>query len=113
MSFIKHSKHSGKILSWIYHKFTLDLCEYGPSSELGLGIAKKKKKIRCSQSPKEVSHSWGGRQMNGQLKCPWVHVVITGKGLCEEVEGVPGGLGGEGRECGEVMKSQGHIFEPS
>lgn len=34
--------------------------------------------------------------MNGQLKCPWVHVVITGKGLCEEVEGVPGGLGGEG-----------------
>lgn len=44
MSFIKHSKHSGKILSWIYHKFTLDLCEYGPSSELGLGIAKKKKK---------------------------------------------------------------------
>ena len=42
MLFIKHSKHSGKILSRIYHKFTLDLCEYGPSSELGLGIAKKR-----------------------------------------------------------------------
>jgi len=40
MSFIKHSKHSGKILSRIYHKFTLGLCEYGPSSELGLGIVK-------------------------------------------------------------------------
>ena len=40
MSFIKHSKHSGKILSRIYHKFTLDLCEYRPSSELGLGIVK-------------------------------------------------------------------------
>ena len=53
MSFIKHSKHSGKILSWIYHKFTLDLCEYGPSSELGLGIAKKKKKSDAVSLPKK------------------------------------------------------------
>ena len=57
MSFIKHSKHSGKILSWIYHKFTLDLCEYRPSSELGLGIAKKKKKKNQMQSVSQRSQS--------------------------------------------------------
>ena len=33
--------------------------------------------------------------MNGQIKCPWVHVVITEEGLCEEVEGARW-LGGEG-----------------
>ena len=62
MSFIKHSKHSGKILSQIYHKFTLDLCEYGPSSELGLGIAKINQMPSVSQ--RSVIAGGADRQMD-------------------------------------------------
>lgn len=34
--------------------------------------------------------------MNGNLKSPWINVVIKVKELCEDVEGVLGGPEGEG-----------------